>query len=516
MIFICSNQNNSLSLHRNTKSTKSMSKSHHEISHLSSCMYHILCVLGLTFLFSSCGWQEAKEVIATADSLDRAEHVIYDDTAALGRTIRSLDNPLGRLFQRNTLGKAYYYMGRNLNLSNQIAEAVDCYIEADRLQIDDPIYRGRVNSCMGYICEQSNNNDTLSLIFYNRASEHFQGSSDKWYYSHILLDRSEFNINLHNYDVADSLLRIARNYPMDSAYRARYYETIGLYFYERQQYDSALVYFNQGLNYWQSETEKCFSYLKIMQSYYFRAKDINNATLYAKLIVEHSVNPNYLSNAYYCLMQDAKEKDDTQLLSTYTHARTDALKLLRDNTSRYAAATPKLMEYLQNPHPWRWVWISFPIIIALCILFAIGIWIYRKRSRSAKEQLDVLSTHIRTQEKDILHQQSLLDFEKGLTEIMDKYHNPRNHWRNYSTLKKDIAPWLSDWIAKLDTLPLSEQEKIFCTISLIYPNLSDIEIADFMCYAKGSIRVFKNHILKKIGIHSSEFSRFLHNLSICK
>ena len=87
-----------------------------------------------------------------ADSLDRTEHVIYSDTAALGRVIRNLDNPFGRLFQHNTLGKAYYYMGRNYSLSNQIAAAADCYIEADRLQIDDPIYRGRVNSCMGYIC----------------------------------------------------------------------------------------------------------------------------------------------------------------------------------------------------------------------------------------------------------------------------------------------------------------------------------------------------------------------------
>jgi hypothetical protein len=83
-------------------------------------------------------------------------------------------------------------------------------------------------------------------------------------------------------------------------------------------------------------------------------------------------------------------------------------------------------------------------------------------------------------------------------------------------LKKDIDPWLRDWTAKLDMLPLSEQEKIFCTISLIYPNLSNIEIADFMCYAKASIRTLKNRILKKIGISSSDFSHFLHNLSECK
>ena len=76
-------------------------------------------------LLASCGWQEAKDVIALADSLDQAKHVIYDDTAALGRTIRCLDNPVGRLLMNNTLGKAHYYMGRNFSLSNHIAEAAE-------------------------------------------------------------------------------------------------------------------------------------------------------------------------------------------------------------------------------------------------------------------------------------------------------------------------------------------------------------------------------------------------------
>ena len=493
-----------------------MSQSYHNISHLSFRIYHILCVLGLMCFFTSCHWHEAKEVIAVADSLDQTEHVIYDDTAALGKAIRCLDNPFGRVLMSNTLGKAYYYMGRNLEDNyQQIAAAAECYIEADRLQIDDPIYRGRVNSCMGYICAQ-NNNDSLALIFYERACEAFENSNNEWYYAQNLLNVGLRAIYLHQFSKADSLLQIAQTYQLDSAYQAGYYETCGLYFYELHQYDSALVYFERGLNYWYPETERCFSYLKIMQTYYFGNISIDSAVYYAHKLICTSNNPNYISNAYYCLMQDAKNKDNVELLSQYSHARTDAQKLLRDAMVRDAEAIPLLEEYLQNPHPWRWVRISFPIIIVLCLLLIIGIWTYRKRSCSANEQLDVLSTHIRTQEADILHQQSLLAFEKGLTEIMDKYHSPRNHWRNYSTLKKDIAPWLRNWTAKLDMLPLSEQEKIFCTISLIYPNLSDIEIANYMCYAKGSIRILKNRILKKIGISSTEFSNFLHNLSNCK
>ena len=475
----------------------------------------MVCIFALCCVLSACHWQEARQVIAMADSLDQAEHVIYDDTAALSKAIRCLDNPFGRVLMSNTLGKAYYYMGRNYSLSNQIAEAADCYIEADRLQIDDPIYRGRVNSCMGYICAQ-NNNDSLALTFYERASYNFEGSSNDWLYAQSLLNLCEININLHNYITADYLLQITQTYQLDSAYQARYYETCGLYHYERQQYDSALVYLERGLNYWQSETEKCFSYLKIMQSYYLGNISMDSAVLYAHKLILISHNPNYISNAYYCLMQDAKNYNNVELLSQYSHVRTDALKLLSQGMVKDAEAMPILEEYLINPHPLRWVWIMFPTIILLCILFAIGIWIYRKRSRSANEQLDVLSTHIRTQEEDIMHQQSLLEFEKGLTEIMNKYHSPRNQWRNYSILRKNIAPWLRNWTAKLDMLPLSEQEKIFCTISLIYPNLTDIEIAEYMCYARGSIRVLKNRILKKLGISSAEFSTFLHNLSNCK
>ena len=193
------------------------------------------------------------DVIATADSLDQTEHVIYDDTAALGQTIRTLDNPVGRLLMSNTLGKAHYYMGRNLSLSNHIAEAAEHYIAADRLQIDDPIYRGRVNSCMGYICAQ-NNNDSLALIFYERAHEDFVESGNEWRYAQSLLNVSQCYVYLHCFDKADSLLDIAMsNKVEDDVYHARYYRIAGLSSYLQQQYDTALTYFNKSIDYQPTE-----------------------------------------------------------------------------------------------------------------------------------------------------------------------------------------------------------------------------------------------------------------------
>lgn len=467
----------------------------------------------LLLCFSSCSsWHEAKAVIAMADSIDQTKHVIYDDTAALGRTIRCLDNPFGRVLMSNTLGKAYYYMGRNYSMSNQIADAANCYIEADRLQLDDPIYRGRVNSNMAYICAQ-NNNDSLALIFYERASNDFKESGNEWRYAQTLLDRSESNILLHNYIVADSLLQIAQSYQFDSAYQARYYETCGLYFYEQQQYDTALVYFHKGLNYWQSEEEKCFSYLKIMQSYWGNIS-IDSTMHYAHKLILISNNPNYISNAYYCLMQVAKNKNDVELLSQYSHARTDAQKLLRDNTNQYAAAIPKLIEYLQNPYPLRWVWIMLATILLVCIILFVGAVVYRHRNHIASEQIDRLSVHVENQ--DALLSQELYYRQLGekLSNIVDKYHAPHKRWKEYKTLKRDLSPWLHIWMCKLDTLPLSEREKIFCTIRLVYSYMSDIQIAEYLCYDKHGIRVFKQRIAKKLGTTSADLLDFLRNLPV--
>ena len=518
-------------MYRNTKSTKVMSKSHHEISHLSSCMYHILCVVGLVFILSSCHWREAKEVIATADSLDQAEHVIYDDTAALGKAIRCLDNPFGRVLMSNTLGKAYYYMGRNLeDCYQQIAGAAECYIEADRLQIDDPIYRGRVNSCIGYICAQ-NNNDSLALVFYERASEDFKESGNEWYYAHHLLNVIPCCINLHLFTKTDSLLQIAQLYSLDSTYRARYYETHGLYFYEQQQYDSALVYFNQGLNYWQSEEDKCFSYLKIMQVS-LDINDLAQAIPYAQCIIKQSNNPNYISNAYYCLMQDAKRKNNAELLSQYSHARTDALKLLRVNTNKYAEAAPKLMEYLQDPHPWRWVWITITGFIVLSLFLFVSILLYRKHTivhlnkttsrlqktttllHEANEKIENLSTRVKKQEDMESLSKSSYYFNKSINAVRTEFPAPSNKWNDYKRLKKDIDPWLHNWLRALDQLHLADREKILCIYTLLYPHLSTAKLADYMNYDKDGIRVFKTRMVQKLGIKSSQLPSFLRKLLI--
>ena len=466
-----------------------------------------IILLLLPMLLASCEWQEAKDVIAAADHLDQTKHVIYDDTAALGQTIRTLDNPVGRLLMSNTLGKAHYYMGRNLSLSNHIAEAAEHYISADRLQITDPIYRGRVNSCMGYICAQ-NNSDSLALIFYERAHEDFVESGNEWRYAQSLLNVSLQTIELHQFNKADSILRIAQTYHLDSAYQARCCETCGLYFYEQQQYDSALIYFNLGLNYWKNEEEKSFTYLKIMQVY-LEVNKLAQAIPHALRIIQQSNNPNYLINAYYCLMQDAKNENNTELLSIYSHARTDAQRLLLNHANNAAEANPKLEEYLSDPHPLRWVWITLSLIVVICIILAIGAVVYRQRNRIACEQIVNLSVQL--EEQQTIHQEDkrYLEFNIAINNLLAKYPQPCKQWIDYNQLKQDIAPWLSDWIGELEKMELSNAEYMFCIYSMLYPHFSMQEIAGYMHYSYSGLRVLKSRLLKRLNVSSPNFHEHL-------
>ena len=463
------------------------------IGHIFNSLFFILALA----IFSSCSaWHEAQAVIAEADSLDQNEHVLYSDTTALSQAISTLDNPIGRLLYADQLGKAYYYLGRNFSNEGAIAEAAAQYVEADRLQISDPLYRGRINSCMAHIAKQ-NESDSLALVFFERSNQAFKESGEDWYYAHTLLDVSEYNAYLHNYHKADSVLQIAQSYALDSFYLARFYETKGLYFYEQLQYDSALYYFHQALHLWEYEEDKFYTYKKLMQVH-LDMDDHASALPYAQIIVEQSADPNDLVNAYYCLMQDAKARGDINKLSTYAHARQDANELLMQSVGNYNGAQTLLEEHLANPYPYRWAWITLLCLIVACLLLVIAIVLHR---RYATRRLQVAH-----------HQIEDLSISAQLSDIRATYPRPRKQWNDYNELKKDLEPQLHEWLSQLETYQLSNRENVFCTYMLLYPNASLEDLADWMHYSATGVSTFKRRIAQKIGIPTRELYHFLHEM----
>ena len=220
---------------------------------------------------------------------------------------------------------------------------------------------------MGYLCKQDSCFEE-ALEFYERSSHAFKEAGDEWYYAHNLLNVAECHISLHKYYEADSLLTIAEAFDIDSTYYARMNETRGLYFFERQEYDSALTYFLKVETFPRSIAAKCYSYMMIMRSYN-KLQEYTLATTYAQYIIQYSNNHNYRLNAYFHLIDHAKIHNDMASLSTFSHARDDENRIVRQYAESYAQASNNLKAYLVNPHPYLLInWCIFGGMVAVLLL----------------------------------------------------------------------------------------------------------------------------------------------------
>ena len=315
----------------------------------------MLLVALLVMSCTSCArWREAKAVIAEADSLLVYGNII-EDTAVLAATINTFSGPMGYVFARNDLANAYYHMARNFYHAHDYATAADYYILCDRLNPTDPMYKGRVNSCMGFLCKQDSCFEE-ALEFYQRSSCAFKESGNEWYYAHNLVNVAEQYVNLREYAKADSVLDIANDYDIDSAYYARIVDVRALALFNQQLYDSALVCLLGIENYPRNIEARCYSYMSIMHCYECLNK-LDSAVCYAKYIVNNSNNSSYRSNAYFYLMTNAKLHNDINNLSLCSHAREDEDRDLQHVSESYAQASDKLKIYLENLHPHRKLYI---------------------------------------------------------------------------------------------------------------------------------------------------------------
>lgn len=266
-----------------------------------------LLLIPLMWFCTSCTqWQKAEAVIAMADSLDVTQHVIYDDTVALRQTIRALNNPLGRTLKRNTLAKAYYYMGRNLeDAYNQVERAAQCYIEADWLEIKDPLYRGRVNSCMAGICANYNQ-DSLSLLFYERALDNFERSENEWYYANGLLNICMIKCAAKQFAEADSLWKMAASYSFDDSYRWYLNDVRAIYFYYQN-----ISFSPDSIVYYLRKNPINDSYrASTLSNAYYDLEQMDSAVYYAWETIEKFNVPSHQVSAYYILHKYAILNND--------------------------------------------------------------------------------------------------------------------------------------------------------------------------------------------------------------
>lgn len=463
-------------------------------------IFHFLLV-AMVMGFASCtSWEEAEGIVAEAER-SLVEGEIMRDTLALAEVVDALDNPIGRVIAKEKLVKAYYLMGRNMDdYYHDFSTAADYYIEADRLKTKDLILCGRINSCMGYLCKQDSCFEE-ALDFYERSSCAFKESENEWYYAHNLLNIAECHISLHKYYEADSLLTIAETFDIDSAYFARMVETRGLYFFERQEYDSALTYFLRVENYPRPIEARCYSYMKIMQTY-IRQNNYDVAIDFAKLIITNSQNPVYRTNAYYSLLKHMEAQNNIQELAVYSHLRKDEDRRVQYYSVLYAEASSKLKAYLENPHPYLLInWCIFGFIIIILLLCIIAYALHKHKQCASHKTAELL----RLQEEKSFTEREL--FERQIFDHSVHFLST-NTWKDGSKLREQANIYCGNIFYRLEeTYHLSEQDIKICLMVLL--EFSREQMANYLYVQPNTISKAKNKIAKQLGTSSAQLREFL-------
>ena len=471
--------------------------------------------------FVSChSWHEAKAIIAEADSLLVEHKVVTRDTTALLFAINTLDGPLGHVFAREDLAKAYYFMGRNFYYLNDFSTAADYYILCDRMNPSDPMYKGRINSCMGYLCKQDSCFEE-ALVFYERSSKAFKKSGDEWYYAHNLLNVAEQYVNLREYDKADSILSLASSYEIDSAYYADIIDVYGLSYFRQENYDSALVYLRSIKEYPRNLDMKCFNYMLILRCCN-RIGDINRAIPYAEYIINHSDDAVYRSNAYYVLIRGAKINNNLNLLLMYSTLREDEDRLVQHMSELYAKATTKLKKHVVNPYPFRTGKIAIVVGSILIIIVTLGCMIYRKKHKCLAIEKQSIEAELqewkqRMREKLTIEEKTTAAKRKMINDIIMNY---------AADFALNFAPDENIWLKEKDLFRLADSSfgfviyrlrdtyrdlnsrelKICITILL---DFSQKQTAKAVCCAEDSVPNTKKRLAKKLGISPREIRDFL-------
>ena len=476
------------------------------------CMLGLMC--GLACGMSSCQWHEAETVIALADSIDQTEHVIYDDTVALRNVIQTLNNPLGRTFKRSTLGKAYYYMGRNLeDKYSQVARAAECYVAADWLKIDNPIYRGRVNSCMGRI-SGTYNQDSLSLLFYERALEEFALCNDTIYYARGLLNVGKSLSALHQFEEADSILRMAARYEFTDAYRYSVNDAFAHHFYRLNTSTSvdSIIYYLQ-----RTSIEVSWRACALASAFYDIGQ-IDSAVFYAqKVTQEYNGVPGNNVSAYYILHKYAILNDDIHAADSLASLRMDEKRKAEVKKADSMEGIQVFEEYLAYCEVYRWrvLLCCLAGILALSSVVAL-LWYWQRAKKEVHAQAEAVQQakmeyHQTLEEQRNQRMEALV---QHVEHFRRRYPKPNKEWSDYEKIRTELNQSLLCLLDKLAEKKLSEKEIRLCVYCLLYHDVSTKVLAEYMIYSAVGIRTFKQRTAQKLGTTAANLYDFLVDLAV--
>ena len=462
----------------------------------------LLCVLAVWF--SACsGVGESERIVAIADSLD-TKHEVYSDTAALRRVVLQWDKPIVRTLRHNALGRVYYYLGRNYDdCYCDYTSAAQCYIQSDRLGMDSPLARGRVNACMGYICSQ-HNADSLALWYNARALQCFQTAGDSFYCASALLTLSVSYASLGDYAKSDSLWRAADRYALSDADFEEYRcDSRIYYFMHRSEYDSALV--------WLQKVPPTTSLRMVQRARAWEYMGrMDSAAWYAEQVIARSMDRAHRVSAYYILHKQAVAEGDMQRANELAAARMGEMRQQTQEMAGKLTAVHALQAYREQCEQtsiWQWLWGMLVLLAAIgigCIFIG-----YKQFVRLRRHESDLTQQlHELTQAQAVHLQQKSEAMETTLSQKKPLFAIGNPIWQDEKKLTQQADSHLFNIYTRLhEQYGIDMQDFRICLLTLF--DASRSEIAETIHRAVSSVPKLRSNTAKKLGTSNTQLRAFL-------
>ena len=279
--------------------------------------------------------------------------------------------------------------------------------------------------------------------------------------------------------------------------------------YNQQLYDSALFLLLSIKDYVRNKDAKCYSYMKIMQSF-IQLNEYELAAQYANYLLTNTKNPTYRTNAYYCLLRYAEMQHDMDGLAKYSHLRKDEDRKLQHDGVLYAEAFSKIKSHLENPHPYRELNIVVISGISFLVLGFNRFCQNRKRIKREEQKSEELQTQILNMEseRELILEQNVQIVKERVFNNSIEFSTTSDIWKDSAKLIKKGNDLYYNLFSHLQKeFGLKEQElKLVLLVLLDTPNNT---IADLLSYSPKSVATIKRYVANKLGTKALYLKDFL-------
>ncbi len=453
------------------------------------------------------GVKEARQTVATADSLRVNHRVAYDDSLALADAYPALGN--WRLIYPDDYARACYYYGRLLRSHGNQVDAMRAFIagtHAPYVQRLIPLpwfhdyhILARIHSNMGTMCHLAGEFE-LSYQMYDLSAELFGkvGDTTLYYYQRNAMALELAEQKLH--DETLTLLSQIEAECTDINVITKTWETKAILYRNLAQYDSAIYAAGQ---LYSNGYSAASGYVTMAQSYEHLGQ-LDSALFYAQrvLAMPNASDKERYNMLYFFVYHDSSAGEEEKMRRYEERADIDNKNI--DPIQEQLVLSTELIR--QDRHAKN---NYLPLIIITCIiLLIIASLVVWKRLHLRASVIREMECELSAKQQVLLQEQTsyrkalLKDLESTCERLRNRsILSTRKGMDDYASAKRLVNSRFNMLVDKLEaTHVLSEREILFCVLVLL--DVSHLKISQILTYSPNSIKKTKDIIAKKLGVTS--------------